>query len=387
MKSSAKTKLGKILFIVSMPIVFGCILLLHLEIEILQKYYWYISGAGLAMAIPALVGARIMDKSLRLGIKVRAIVARRGDTGATGVVSGNIVFETEQGEIIVLRASKIEYDALSENDVGVLHYKPIQDKLTKFIKSLFGHSKDEKENHFIKFEGEGKSANPFGIRADEECKNCGAAIHYNKFYSHTICEHCAGSDNTRIRNNKRANPSLSKIGHAIMIVSAFLFVSCFFTTVQMLIRSSTKQFRLFWHIAGFGAVCAIAFAALYILGSILWHKALPVVKERAFVERRGKLGAFLGKIVFETEQKESVTLEVEEDSYKSILEGDVGILYYKLDAKNLKSFKKFEREGKSAALTGTANTNCKNCGAAIHVEKYKFSIQIICEHCGNIVTK
>ena len=386
MKNSTKVKIGQILFIVLLPLVLICSLFVILvqwgNIASLERYVWYIGGVGLFSAFPLFAAARMMDKNLNFGIQERAIVISRGDKGA---LSGNVVFETKQNEVIALRVNLIAYDTFSENDVGVLVYKPVPDNLTKFItKIFFRHNKDEQEAHFIKFKSEGKSANPFGAKADKQCKNCGAVIHYDRFSARTACEYCVGNKSA-VKKDRKKNPSLSRFGHVLMVVSLLLFVACAFLTVVLLITSSLDQMWLFREIAAVGGLASAFSLVLCVLGGILWRKALPIVKIRAFVAKCGKFKTLSGEIIFETEQEESVTFQLDEVAYKPIFEGEVGVLHYKLDAQNLKFFKKFEREGKSAALSGMADTHCKNCGAAIHIEKYKFVTEVICEHCGQDV--
>ena len=379
-----KVKLGQILFIIFAPITLACTLFAIFidigNVHSLQKYFWYIGGIGIAAAIPTLIGARIIDKSLKEAVKVHAIVVSRGDIAATDAAAGNVIFETERGKAVTLRMNMIDYNTLSENDVGILHYKPVTDKLTRFILKMLGHNKYVQENHFVKFEGEGKSANPCGTKADEQCKNCGALIHYSRFSSRISCEYCVDNGKRVVKSDRRKNPLLSKIGRFIMSASALLLAVCILTTMKLIGKPVLQ--RVSWHLVGFGFTTVLG----WLIGASLWHNSLPEVKVRVFVEKVGKLGEIFGDIVFETEKKESVTLKVGEYTYKSISEGDVGILCYRLDEKNLKSFKKFEREGKSAVLFGAADRHCKKCGAAIKMEKYRYVATILCEYCGERVS-
>ena len=206
------------------------------------------------------------------------------------------------------------------------------------------------------------------------------------------CEYCAGGN---AKSNRNANPTknirvklgmLLKFGIVLALISFAVFVVCVVCWVLALFGVGNLR-ELSGHFArGIG----ISFVVL-IVGILAWDFALPKFKVRALVKACGELpnSDLLGsvEIVFETEQGELMTMDVvDAEVYKLISENDVGVLYYKLSGDDTKLFHKFKREGKSVAFIGAVeDKRCESCGATIHIEKYKYCTEIICEYCDSPV--
>ena len=98
-----KTKLAKFILLISTLSLFACVplvvIMLMGELESLQRFFWHIVGGGMVAAVGVVCGVVIWDNSLPV-TKVRVIVVSRGESGVSDMVSGAVVFETEQGETI-----------------------------------------------------------------------------------------------------------------------------------------------------------------------------------------------------------------------------------------------------------------------------------------------
>ncbi|MCL2088520.1 MAG: hypothetical protein FWH14_03465 [Oscillospiraceae bacterium] len=249
---------------------------------------------------------------------------------------------------------------------------------------LYEPSEDGNVREFVKFEREGRSASLSERSATGEiCKSCGAAINYGKFSVQDFCSYCKAGDaaNTHV-TAKSVKNFKSRFGIFISVASLLIFI----VGVFFLVFIPLFGFEFLRDYSGHLAVmCAISFFTFF-FGLLFWHSALSAFNVRALVKERGKQGVLFGKVVFETEQNESLTLDVPTDKYPMVLEGDVGILRYKLSEKEARSFVDFKSDGKSVLFTYTTETaNCKGCGAAISVKKQKFNTKLICEYCGKMV--
>jgi len=398
------SKLGKLIFYLSLFLAWGVFASLMFTNGLRETLITGLGGTlpyslclivfGLTMIAGIFSGFYLWINTLP-SIQVRVIVISR-NKAQSGLLA-TIAFETVENEIITLNTNKDRLNAPSKNDVGTLHYKLIKDK---FIKLILKRYIDDQGRYYAKFESEGKSANPSCEEVDEQCRNCGSVIGFDKFCTQTTCRYCIGSKtpgtssrNEAIETAKKLERALSihqikrKIGHVIVLLFGFAFVICTIVIIGLLLRGVGAFFGsvYFWFFAA-GSLVALT---LFLAGSHIWHNALPVLKVRAIVESRGEYGTLFGTVAFRTQIGESQIFDkVMIDIYHAISIGDVGLLQYKLTDHNTTSFVSFKNEGKSATFNSKIESHsCVNCGAFILMEKYKFNTQIKCEYCGSIVTE
>jgi len=338
----------------------------------------YLGALGVAIIGGIMYGNHLRFNAISL-TKARAFVVSREKDNA---LIGTVVLETEQGEMITARANMPIFNSLLEGDIGIVHYRKIEDKLDKkLVNSLYKPDKGGNIIEFVKFEREGKSSNPDGTRADERCNSCGAAISFSKFKVGIECEYCSNgntaSDQVTAKNQKNIR---TRLGNFLMLISVISVAICLFFLFIIIPLTDDFLHGIRPHLV----VSIVVSVVVLTIGAVIWEKALPITQIRVLVKSRSKSGSLLGNIVFETEQGEALTMGVEPEKYNLIFEGDVGILHYKSE-KDRKTFYNFEREGKSAALAELDNSRCESCGGAIHMEKYKFSTEIICEYCNSII--
>ena len=388
-RKKSKATFGNALFFSSILYPFTALIPVYFSysfLDILRNnvmFVLYLSALGFITIAGIVFSAHIRVEGAGV-TKARVFVVSRSKAGKRGSLIGDIVFEKESGEFMEICANMMNHNSLSEGDVGIVHYRTLTGKVDKMILNsmLFKPDGDGNIKELIKFEREGKSASLSDKTAQEHCKNCGAAIDYGKFSVQGDCKYCVKSN---AANDKTIPAGIAnmkmQIGNFIFIVSILVFVmSVFFLVLIPILDLGLQGFTDF-----FSITAVISFFTFFV-GLLLWHGALPVIKVRALVKRKGSLGALLGEITFETEKGESMTLsDVDTEKYPLISEGEVGILHYKLSEKNAKSFIDFISAGKSIALSyTTANIRCKNCGASVSVEKHKFNTKIICEYCNSI---
>lgn len=387
MRKISKATLGKIIVFISIlfPLV-ALVPVMFIEnfLELLREslaFILYLAGFGVVMLVGVAFGASMWIGALSLS-KARVFVVSRDKNDVRGTLVGTVILETEQGEKITIRANTAGYNSLLEGYLGVIHYRLIKDKIAKFaIKPLFKSDEDGVINEFVKFEFEGKSANPDGTRLHEHCKSCNAIIRYDKFSTQTECRYCVDGNMTSNQSiTKHEKNSKTRLGNFLMRISVITLVMCvFFLIFIPLLRWDVLRGLMVYLIIG----CVFSIV-IWLLGRFMWFRALPAIKVRVLVKSLNKSGVAFGNVTFETEQSESIALLVDIESYNLISEGDIGILSYKLNEKNEDYFLDFENEGKSAALTELESNRCKKCGGVIQIERYKFNTEIICEYCSSI---
>ncbi|MCL2827487.1 MAG: DUF2500 domain-containing protein [Oscillospiraceae bacterium] len=127
-----------------------------------------------------------------------------------------------------------------------------------------------------------------------------------------------------------------------------------------------------------------------IVGVAIWLRAFSVRRARVFVKSLERnlehsTEITMGKVDFENEQGEIITVRVVRSNYDLFAEGDVGILHYETNKEQFfrdeAFFKKFEREGRSAIFARVRDKHCKTCGAPVQIDKFR--AEIICQFCGD----
>jgi len=374
-----KASFGKYFYIFSIVFAFTALIPVYfldgfihtLENEVVLLLF--IAGLGVALITSVHKGARLWSEEM-LVTKVRALVLKR----ESGKVFGNIILETEKDEEITIRAQMGEYNSLMEGDVGIIHYKPYEKRLLRVIFRPFCKpDKSGNVNEFVKFEREGKSSDPLGIRADEPCEKCGAVISFDKFTVQVECPYCSADtiDKQEVGNNMMNKKP--KIENALFLIAFLIFVMSIYLLITRPLFMLGNIYNINQILIG-GIVFSII---LFIVGLFVWFFSLPIIKVRVLVRARSESNSTLGKITFETEDGESIALDVEMGTYTGISEGDIGVLHYRASEEKINSFVEFNFRGRSAILTATAGMRCNNCGGVINAEKHKFSSQIICEYC------
>jgi predicted Zn-ribbon and HTH transcriptional regulator len=337
--------------------------------------------AGMIFSIKILYG-KVSSSKKRVLVVSRAKVLVKTEDNDVSEESrgGKIVFETEQGEMITLFVEEEGYNSISEDDLGVVFYDTY--KNTGNVAGFFDgyanevHKSTGKVSQFVKFEREGKSCNPTGERADEQCKTCGFVIHYDKFSVHSECKYCVGHN---IKNSREASENAQSIkvrlNNFLVIAALSVTLLSFFVLVFTGVLRDSE-----YELIGVFGVFAVLVAVLIISIAIEARK----VTERAFIVKCEPISKYSVRITLETERGETVTMVVKSKKCNFSV-GDLGTLRYKSFRQRLNYSFKFMGEGKSVALNAAAGKRCKNCGGAIRIEDYKFNTEIICKYCNSTV--
>jgi predicted Zn-ribbon and HTH transcriptional regulator len=338
--------------------------------------------AGMIFSMKILYG-KVSSANKRVFVVSRAKVLVKTEDNEIGEESGGgkIIFETEQGEIITLFVEEEGYNSISEDDLGVVYYDTYKNagNVTGFSSGYANevHKSTGKVSQFVKFEREGKSCNPTGDRADEQCKTCGFVIHYDKFSVHSECKYCVGHN---VKNNREASENAesikARLNNFLIVASLSVTLLSFFVMVFTGVLRDNE-----YELIGVFSVFAVSVAVLIISIAIEARK----VTERAFIVKCEPISKYSDRITLETERGESVTMVVKSKKAQFSV-GDIGTLRYKSFRQGFNYSFKFTNEGKSVALNVAAGKRCKNCGGAIRIEDYKFNTEIICKYCNSTIS-